>query len=360
MDYSQLDLQMEASFGKHAAQDPPVVPPVSQDIPPATDTTQTPVIPPMVAAPEATPPVIAEPTFLDNVPDILKDTATPPSVTPPAPPVEIPQEIKLKMQEYEKTINELKSQQESDPFLKTYNELKNKEGFDYKKLAAELNPKDYSKVPLKDLVREDIKGELGLEGDELEFEVDQFFADNDLEAEEGKIVSKYKIANLEDQFRQKLAGKQKKSEWLTQLEAAANKNVPVDTSAQDAQFIALFQKDKSEIKGFADQLVGQEVYGVVTTAEEMNEIVNSYDDFIKNPYIKADGSIDQRKYTTEQLIIKKFPKFIAAAIEHGKKETLRGKTNIDANGGSSTSAAPSTDTRSNLEILKEQLQQSNQ
>jgi hypothetical protein len=82
-----------------------------------------------------------------------------------------------------------------------------------------------------------------------------------------------------------------------------------------------------------------------------------YDDLFNpqaTPFTKPDGSFDVKNFTLFAHKVANYEKNLKAAYDLGKSETLKGRVNVDPL-GSVVSTSPTTDTRSPLQIISEDL-----
>lgn len=254
------------------------------------------------------------------------------------------------LESYKAEIQRLKSNPLVDA-LEKYGML---EDFDIKKYASELATKDYSNMSLKDLVAENIRLEYpDLSEDDVNSEVEQYLAYKNIDEYSSRVVK----AEIEKGLRSELASKTQKSEYIQKLEEAAKSLKPISQQDQINQVMEGYKTEKAVLTDFTSQLKGQNLYGIELGDEHLQGIQKVYDDLFNpqsTPFTKQDGSFDVKNFTLFAHKVANYEKNLKAAYELGKKETLKGRLNVDPL-GKSLATAPTTDTRSALQIISEDL-----
>jgi len=209
---------------------------------------------------------------------------------------------------------------ENDPLVKAVTAEATKEQL--VAIAAELNGKDYSKSSYKDLLEAEIKAE-GFEGDELA---------EQLEAEMSNFEAllPYQRNKLEKEIRAKFQATAKKGEspTLQALEDAfLAKNSGLKTPAQlQQEDEAIIQADLAAIKQVGTSAIGSEMYGVVFTQEELNDILTKeYNpENISKQYLDEKGNLNAPKYLIDTFKLRNFDKMLENAAK-----TAVNKKNIE-------------------------------
>ena len=287
-----------------------------------------------------------EPTFFET-PDLFKDVTDNPNE--PAQP-KASDEFMQELESYKAEVQRLKS----NPLVDALEKFGMLEEFDIKKYASELITKDYSKMSLTELVAENIRLEYpDLTAEELNSEVEQYMAYKNIDEYSSRIVK----SEMEKALRAELAGKAPKSDYIQQLEEAAKSMKPVSQQDQINQIMEGYKREKDMLVDFTSQIKGQNLYGVELGDEHVQSIQKVYDDLFNpqaTPFTKPDGSFDVKNFTLFAHKVANYEKNLKAAYDLGKSETLKGRVNVDPL-GSVVSTSPTTDTRSPLQIISEDL-----
>lgn len=282
-----------------------------------------------------------------ETPDLFKDSSEK-SAEQAAPVAD--EKFMQELESYKAEIQRLKSNPLVDA-LEKYGML---EEFDIKKYASELATKDYSNMSLKDLVAENIRLEYpDLSAEDVNSEVEQYLAYKNIDEHSSRVVR----AEIEKSLRSELASKTKKSEYIQKLEEAAQSLKPVSQQDQINQIMDGYKKEKEVLTDFTSQLKGQNLYGIELGDEHLQGIQKVYDDLFNpqaTPFTKQDGSFDVKNFTLFAHKVANYEKNLKAAYDLGKKEALKGRLNVDPL-GQAVATAPTTDTRSAMEIIAEDL-----
>jgi len=287
-----------------------------------------------------------EPSFFET-PDLFKDS----SEQTTAKDAPLPDEKFLQeLESYKAEVQRLKSNPLVDA-LEKYGML---EEFDIKKYASELVTKDYSTMGLKELVAENIRLEYpDLTADELNSEVEQYMAYKNIDEYSSRIVKN----EIEKSLRAELANKAPKSDYIQKLEEAAKLMKPVSQQDQINQIMEGYKTEKAMLTDFTSQLKGQNLYGLELGDEHVQNIQKVYDDLFNpqaTPFTKQDGTFDVKNFTLFAHKVANYDNNLKAAYELGRKETMKGRVNVDPL-GQAVATAPTTDTRSPLQIIAEDL-----
>lgn len=290
----------------------------------------------------------AETTPFFDLPDVFKEETTASETTN----VEVPETIKQELEAYKAQLEKLKS----NPLVEALEKYGHLENFDIKEYAKSLVNKDYTKMDVKDLVREKLSIEYPeLDGDDLDASVDEYLAYKGIDGTESKI----RRLETEKELRRELQSMstQETPEYIKALEEAASKVKPIDVQAQVEQMKQVFEADKQELTNFASQIKGQEIYGLQLGDEHVNKITQVYDMLFNPntvPFTKSDGSFDTKAFTLFAYKVANYENSLKAAYELGKKEVLKTRTQVDPLGGA-VATTPTTDTRSVRELLKDDI-----
>lgn len=287
-----------------------------------------------------------EPSFFET-PDLFKDESElAKDTTQPKASEEFLQELET----YKAELQRLKS----NPLVDALEQFGMLEEFDIKKYASELMSKDYSKMSLTELVAENIRLEYpDLTAEELNSEVEQYMAYKNIDEYSSRIVK----SEMEKALRAELASKTPKSDYIQKLEEAAKSLKPVSQQDQINQIMEGYKKEKEVLVDFTSQIKGQNLYGIELGDEHVQGIQKVYDDLFNpqaTPFTKPDGSFDVKNFTLFAHKVANYEKNLKAAYDLGKSETLKGRVNVDPL-GSVVSTSPTTDTRSPLQIIQEDL-----
>ena len=289
---------------------------------------------------------VVESESLFELPDVFKDEKTSTQT------VEVPETIKQELEAYKAQLEKLKS----NPLVEALEKYGHLENFDIKEYAKSLVTKDYSKMDIKDLVREKISLEYPeIVGEDLDASVDEYLAYKGIDGTESKI----RRLETEKELRRELqsVSQTEKPEYIKALEEAASKVKPIDVQAQVEQMKQVFEADKNELTAFANQIKGQKMLGVEVGDEHVSKINQVYDMLFNPntvPFTKEDGTFDTKAFTTFAFKVANFESSIKAAYELGKKEVLKTKTQVDPLGGA-VATAPTTDTRDVRQMLKDDI-----
>lgn len=341
---NELETHMQGMFGQPPSEAPTLETPTIVAAPVETPV-ETPVVTPEVVVETLV--VETEKSFFE-VPDVFKTTET----TPEVPKVELPVEATSKISELEQKLKEY----ENDEFIATWNKFKGEEGLDFKKLAQSMQKTDYNQFELRDLVSFDIQSQYpDLSPEDLDNEVNQFLAWKGIDEYSAKSV----LSSLKSEYVNKFTAIEKATpnEYIKQLEEVASKYKPIDNSAIEKEYQDVLQAELTSITNIADQVKGKEFMGMTIDESVLTPIIKGYG---TNPYLVQDGSqygkFDTNKWMQDQLKLATYDKVVNTAIEYGKKQALKERANIDPNGIGAGSGTPSVDTRSPMEIIKDDLE----
>ena len=288
-----------------------------------------------------------EPSFFET-PDLFKDESAKPTETSQP---KASDEFLQELESYKAEVQRLKSNPLVDA-LEKYGML---EEFDIKKYASELVSKDYSTMPLKELIAENIRLEYpDLTAEELQSEVEQYMAYKNIDEYSSRIVK----SEIEKSLRAELASKTPKSDYIQKLEEAAKALKPVSQQDQINQIMEGYKKEKEVLVDFTSQIKGQNLYGIELGDEHVQGIQKVYDDLFNpqaTPFTKPDGTFDVKNFTLFAHKVANYEKNLKAAYDLGKSEAMKGRVNVDPL-GQVVSTQPTTDTRSPLEIIRQDLE----
>ena len=203
---------------------------------------------------------------------------------------EIPDDVKAKLEELEAIKN--------NPIFQAIQLGANKE--DIKKLALEIANADVSTKTFEQLLRMEIETETGLQGDELEDELNAQLAKH-----ESLLV--YDQKKFEKELRNKFSNQTANLSTLSALEAAMKANPKEEVQDIEVLKAQTAKQEQSAIASLGKNFVGTVLHGVEFTEQELENIIKeeySVESF--SPYVKADGSPDVSKFLFDKFRLRNF------------------------------------------------------
>lgn len=232
---------------------------------------------------------------------------------------EVPAEVLAEIESYKQKVADYEAKL-NDPLVKAVTAEATKEQL--LAIAAELQGKDYSKSSYKDLLTLEISQITGFEGEELEEQVVEALADFES-------MPKWKQIAAEKEMQAKFESKAKKGESATlqALEAAYSEKVKTIKTPEQAQkeIQDIEKADKEAISTLGKKVVGQKLYGVEFTENDLKEIVEKDYSFDKaNEYLNEKGELNIGSFLEDRFIKKNLAKMIELAEQRGAEKANKG------------------------------------